>query len=183
MIDEQLQAAVGVARSIIPNGVVALWALTGVVVAAVLMRGWRGRYVDLKVGASLLVLCGLVGALLWLSVNRPERERRSYKFVDEIAADLQKYRGRHLTVHGLVVPGSIERRLGTDRYRFRLESRPDRPPAVIEVRYAGLVPDTFRSGAEIIALGTLAGDGGLEVIRDGIMTRCPSTYAPSPKLD
>jgi len=79
------------------------------------------------------------------------------------------------------VPGSIERRLGTDQYRFRMESPADRPPATLEVRYDGLVPDTFRSGAEIIAKGTLVRDGSLDVEPDGIMAKCPTMLWPLPE--
>jgi cytochrome c-type biogenesis protein CcmE len=176
MIEDGLEAAFAVVRAQVPIGVVALSALAGAIVGIALLLERERRPFDFKVASSLLVLGGVAGWLLWSS----DGCRTSYyKFVDEVVANPQMFRARHLKVHGCVVPGSIERRLGTGEYRFRLKSRPDRPPAVIEVRYAGLVPDTFRSGAEIVADGTLVGDGELDVIPYGITAKCPSEYAPS----
>ena len=42
--------------------------------------------------------------------------------------------------------------------------------------YEGLVPDTFKSGAEVIVRGTLTADNQVAVIPDGIMAKCPSKY-------
>jgi cytochrome c-type biogenesis protein CcmE len=47
---------------------------------------------------------------------------------------------------------------------------------VLEVRYTGWVPDPFRSGAELVANGTLDAEGRLEVVPDGILVKCPSKY-------
>ena len=157
--------------------VAALWALAAFVVAAILIRLRQDSF-GLKLGASLLAFGAAAGGLLWWSVQ-PVRTPYYYKFVDEVVAETPQLRakGRLVDVHGCVIPGSIQRRLGTDEYRFRLGSRPDRPRAVIEVRYTGVLPDPFRSGAEIIAKGKLVGDGGLDVVPDGIMAKCPSKYA------
>ncbi len=38
------------------------------------------------------------------------------------------------------------------------------------------MPDTFKSGAEVVAKGTLTGDNQLAVVPDGIMAKCPSKY-------
>jgi hypothetical protein len=63
-----------------------------------------------------------------------------------------------LQVHGVVADGSIEQAKGTLVYRFKIQSRPDRPAAMITATYEGLVPDTFKSGAEVIVKGTLTAD-------------------------
>jgi cytochrome c-type biogenesis protein CcmE len=109
-----------------------------------------------------------------------------YKHVDEVMASVDSLRGKRLQVHGNVVDGSIEQAKGTLLYRFQLESRAPRAPAVITATYNGLVPDTFKSGAEVVAKGTLTADNQLAVIPDGIMAKCPSKYeadknAPPPK--
>ena len=51
--------------------------------------------------------------------------------------------------------------------------------------YTGLVPDTFKDGAEVVAKGTLTPENGLNVIPDGIMAKCPSIARtpPARKLD
>jgi cytochrome c-type biogenesis protein CcmE len=62
------------------------------------------------------------------------------------------------------------------QYRFKIESRPPRAPAVITAVYSGIVPDTFKSGAEVVAKGSLGPDNVLAVVPDGIMAKCPSKY-------
>jgi cytochrome c-type biogenesis protein CcmE len=90
--------------------------------------------------------------------------------------NIDSLRGKRLQVHGNVVDGSIEQAKGTLLYRFKIESRPPRAPAVITATYNGLVPDTFKSGAEVVAKGTLTPDNQLAVVPDGIMAKCPSKY-------
>jgi len=47
---------------------------------------------------------------------------------------------------------------------------------VITANYSGLVPDTFKSGAEVVATGKLGEGDALQVVPDGIMAKCPSKY-------
>lgn len=175
MIDDGFETAraLGWVCDPVPIGVVATWAVIGVVGIVLAVRLHRDRF-GAKLGASLLAIGG-AGLILLCAAQR--EQPKYYKFVDEVARDAQRLRGKRLQVHGCVVPGSLERRFGTDEYRFRMKSLPRRSPAEISVRYTGLVPDTFRSGAEIIAYGTLVGDGGLDVFPDGIMAKCPSKYS------
>jgi cytochrome c-type biogenesis protein CcmE len=140
-----------------------------------------------KIVLSVVVVTGTVGYLLKASVKEGVD---AYRHVDEVMANPARYQGRHLQVHGNVVPGSIEQAKGTLNYRFKIEtgpmSRPEpRPEAVISAAYTGLVPDTFKDGAEIVAKGTLGPDGKLDVVPDGIMAKCPSKYeaGTAAKLD
>ena len=71
---------------------------------------------------------------------------------------------------------SIEQVKGTLQYRFKIQSKPDRPPAAIMATYEGLVPDTFKSGAEVVVQGSLTADNQVAIIPDGIMAKCPSKY-------
>jgi cytochrome c-type biogenesis protein CcmE len=105
-----------------------------------------------------------------------------YKHVDEVLANLADSRGKRLQVHGHVVDGSIEQARGTLQYRFKIESREPRPHAVIAASYSGIVPDTFKSGAEVVATGTLTADDKLNVAPDGIMAKCPSKYKAEDKV-
>jgi len=51
---------------------------------------------------------------------------------------------------------------------------------VLPVRYTGVVPDTFKDGAEVVLKGRLGPDG-FSVDKDGVMAKCPSKYnAQSP---
>ena len=126
-----------------------------------------------KIVLSVVVVTGAVGFLLKSSVKAGAEY---YKHVDEVMAATNEWRGKKLQVHGNVVDGSIEQAKGTLLYRFQIESRPPRPHAVISATYEGLVPDTFKSGAEVVAKGTLTPDGRLDVVADGIMAKCPSKY-------
>jgi cytochrome c-type biogenesis protein CcmE len=135
-----------------------------------------------KIVLSVVVVTGVVGYVLRTSVVSAEY----YKHVDEVMASPAQFHNKRLQVHGNVVPGSIEQAKGTLMYRFKIEtgamSRPDpRPPAVISATYTGLVPDTFKDGAEVVAKGTLGADEKLEVVPDGIMAKCPSKYDSNAK--
>jgi cytochrome c-type biogenesis protein CcmE len=126
-----------------------------------------------KVVASVAVVGGAVVFMLYSSVVGGAEY---YKHVDEVMSDANAWRGKRLKVHGHVVDGSIEQAKGTLQYRFKIESKEPRSHAVIAANYTGLVPDTFKSGAEVVASGSLAADNQLNVVADGIMAKCPSKY-------
>jgi len=131
------------------------------------------RAAALKIVATVLVIGGALVVLLTASMSKAAEY---YKFVDEVMANTDSFRGKKLQVHGVVADGSIEQAKGTLMYRFKIQSRPDRPAASIVANYEGLVPDTFKSGAEVIVRGSLTADNQIAVIPDGIMAKCPSKY-------
>jgi cytochrome c-type biogenesis protein CcmE len=136
-----------------------------------------------KVVLSVVIVTGAVAMLLKSSVKEGAEY---YKHVDEVMADIGQFRGKRLQVHGNVVAGSIEQAKGTLMYRFKIEtgamSRPEpRKVAVISASYTGLVPDTFKDGAEVVAKGTLGPDDRLEA--NDIMAKCPSKYEATSKAD
>jgi cytochrome c-type biogenesis protein CcmE len=49
---------------------------------------------------------------------------------------------------------------------------------VVEVSYTGIVPDTFKAGAEVVLRGRFAADG-FHTAPDGVVAKCPSKYEPS----
>ena len=127
----------------------------------------------IKILASVAVVASAVGYMLTSSMKQGAEY---YKHVDEVTSNADAWRSKKLQVHGNVVAGSIEQAKGTLLYRFKIESRAPRPPAVISATYNGLVPDTFKDGAEVVAKGTLTADNQLSVVPDGIMAKCPSKY-------
>jgi cytochrome c-type biogenesis protein CcmE len=131
------------------------------------------RATALKILATVAVVAGSVGYLLTSSMKQGAEY---YKHVDEVTSNVDAWRTKRLQVHGHVVDGSIEQAKGTLMYRFKIESRPPRAHAVMTATYTGLVPDTFKSGAEVVAKGTLTPDNQLSVVTDGIMAKCPSKY-------
>lgn len=56
----------------------------------------------------------------------------------------------------------------------------DNPSDAIRVRYSGVVPDTFKPGAEVILEGSFA-QGGKEFLATTLMTKCPSKYEKNEK--
>jgi cytochrome c-type biogenesis protein CcmE len=124
----------------------------------------------LKIGATLLIL-GLAFAGLMYSTLSEGTE--FYKHVDEVMADPGAWQGKRLQLHGFVVEKSIMRRPDTLDYRFQVQSN----GKVLPVRYTGVVPDTFKDGAEVVLKGRLGPDG-FSVDKDGVMAKCPSKYNP-----
>ena len=49
----------------------------------------------------------------------------------------------------------------------------------VQASYTGVVPDTFKDGAEVVLKGRL-GPHGFVVEPDGVMAKCPSKYDASP---
>jgi cytochrome c-type biogenesis protein CcmE len=104
-----------------------------------------------------------------------------YKTVDEVMTSAQPMEGKHLQLHGYVVPGSIYRaRSNSLEWKFRVQNNPARHPeqgSVVEASYSGIVPDTFKDEAEVVLKGQLSADH--KVFRtdpNGVMAKCPSKY-------
>lgn len=129
----------------------------------------------MKVGATLAVV-GVAFGMLWLA---DQRGRLYYQTVAQVLANPEKLRGRRLLVRGYVGCGSIERRVGTDQYRFRIED--DTVEGYIDVQYTGPLPDLFASGRDVAVKGRLRADGSFDVIEGEIMTACPSHSYGSPQ--
>jgi cytochrome c-type biogenesis protein CcmE len=123
-----------------------------------------------KIGATVLVLGLAFGGLMYSSLSEGTE---FYKHVDEVMANPGAWQGKRLQLHGFVVEKSILRRPDTLDYRFQVQSN----GKVLPVRYTGVVPDTFKDGAEVVLKGRLGPDG-FAVDRDGVMAKCPSKYNP-----
>lgn len=124
-----------------------------------------------KIVLTVVVAVGSLGGLLWASTREGAEY---YKYVDEVTGDANHFAGKRLRVHGFVVENSIETAKGSVNYRFKMETRQPRSPAIIVAEFQGIPPDTFKGGAEVIAAGILSDDGHLRA--DRIETKCPSKY-------
>jgi len=80
--------------------------------------------------------------------------------------------GRSYEVTGKVVKGSIRR--DGDELRFRIRDRDGQES--VPVSYAGVVPDPFREGREVIVSGELK-QGTFVAERDSLVTKCPSKFS------
>ena len=124
-----------------------------------------------KIVLSVVVVTSALSGLLWASLDDGAEY---YKYVDEVTKDVPRLSGKRVRVHGVVVDGSLDHQPGTLDYQFKLQSKAPRDPAVISVDFHGIPPDTFKTGTEAIAAGTLGSDGKLT--SDRIETKCPSKY-------
>ncbi|MBI4511394.1 MAG: cytochrome c maturation protein CcmE [Deltaproteobacteria bacterium] len=86
---------------------------------------------------------------------------------------------KNLSVHGYVVPGSIRVEIRDQKTHrtFQLE----RQGKIIDVRHAGVAPDTFKDQAETVVKGHLIKEGDQFVFQAtegeaGIVAKCPSKY-------
>ena len=123
----------------------------------------------LKILATVAVL---VLALTGLMFTTLREDTQFYKHVDEVMADPSAWHGKRLQLHGYVA--GIEKKRNSLDYRFNVESN----GRIVRASYTGVVPDTFKEGAEVVLKGTLSGEG-FHVERNGVMAKCPSKYEPS----
>jgi cytochrome c-type biogenesis protein CcmE len=79
--------------------------------------------------------------------------------------------GKSYELTGKVVAGSISKE--GDELRFRIRDRDGTES--VPVTYAGVVPDPFREGREVIVSGELK-QGTFVAERDSLVTKCPSKF-------
>ena len=124
-----------------------------------------------KIGATIVAVTLSLGGLMYSTL---QEGTEYYKHVDEVMAEPAAWHGKRMQLHGFVVDKSIERRVDSLDYRFRIESK----GKVVQAYYKGLVPDTFKHGSEVVLKGTLGPDG-FQVAPDGVVAKCPSKYEPA----
>ncbi|MBP6716559.1 MAG: cytochrome c maturation protein CcmE [Acidobacteria bacterium] len=120
----------------------------------------------------LLTVTVIGGALGFLFYSTLSKETEFYKHVDEVMASPTDWYGKRLKIHGYVVDNSILVNDQTLEYRFAMETN----GKVIQTAYRGVVPDTFKSGAEVVVSGRLDGEG---FHADNMTAKCPSKYDPA----
>ena len=126
-----------------------------------------------KIGLTTVVLAVAFIGLMWTTLSEGTEY---YKHVDEVTASPEQWYGKRLQLHGHVVDGSILRKRDTLEYRFQVENNGQ----VVTASYTGVVPDTFKSDAEVVLKGTLSPDGLFTVSPNGVMAKCPSKYEAKP---
>jgi cytochrome c-type biogenesis protein CcmE len=126
----------------------------------------------LQIGLTLVVIIGGIGYLFYSSAGEAFEY---YKHVDEVTQSPQSWRGKHLQIHGFVVPGSILRKLDKERQQIDYKFKAINCGQSIDVHYAGTVPDTFKDGAEIVIKGQLM-DVNQPFRASEISAKCPSKY-------
>jgi cytochrome c-type biogenesis protein CcmE len=126
----------------------------------------------IRIVATVTVLVGALGGLMYTSLAEGTEY---YKHVEEVMVDPSAWQGKKLQLRGYVVGKSIMQKPGTLEYAFQVESK----GKVVNARYTGIVPDTFKDGSEVVIKGRLDGDRFL-VAANGVMAKCPSKYEAAP---
>jgi cytochrome c-type biogenesis protein CcmE len=124
----------------------------------------------IRILATVIVLGGAFGTLLVASLRE---NTQFYKKVDEVMPQAASWYGKSLQLHGFVENGSIMRRPNTLDYQFKVRNG----DAIVLASYTGVVPDTFKDGAEVVLKGRLD-PAGFQVEPNGVMAKCPSKYEP-----
>lgn len=132
-----------------------------------------------KLISGLLTLAVVASGIAYLFYSSQGEAFEYYKHVDEVQREIATLRGRRLQLHGFVQPGSIMRKLDRDHQQMEYKFTVVNCDKAMAVRYAGLVPDTFKERAEVVIKGKLEGDD-LFVAQE-ISAKCPSKYES--KLD
>lgn len=118
--------------------------------------------------AALLFLGGL-GYLLFAGLS--ENSVYFLNVAEAKAADRASL--ANVRLFGTVAGASIEKPAKGLGVSFRLEDKDD-PSLTIPVSYTGVIPDTFKGGAEVIVEGGMTPDGSFAART--LMTKCPSKY-------
>jgi cytochrome c-type biogenesis protein CcmE len=121
-----------------------------------------------KILATLAVVAAALTGMMYMTLRDGTQY---YKHVDEVMIDPAAWHGKQMQLHGFVA--AIERKRNSLEYRFNVQSN----GSVVQARYTGVVPDTFKDGAEVVLKGRLSADG-FHVDRNGVMAKCPSKYEP-----
>lgn len=111
----------------------------------------------------------VLSALILLLYTTVSQGASFYKHVDEVMNSPEQWYGKSMQLHGYVVDKSIKIRPNSMDYMFEVRSGDYKVVAT----YTGLVPDTFKDGAELVLTGTL-GPQGFQAT--DMTAKCPSKY-------
>jgi cytochrome c-type biogenesis protein CcmE len=122
----------------------------------------------IKIAVTCLVLAGALGGLMYTTLAEGTEY---YIHVDEVMKDQAAWRNKKLQLHGYVA--DLRQRPDSLDYKFQVRFN----GKLIDARYTGVVPDTFKNDSEVVLKGTLQPDG-FAVEANGVMAKCPSKYNP-----
>ena len=123
----------------------------------------RKRRLRLVIALSVAIL--LASALVYTSFSASTQASTP----SEVVSSAEPGRSYELT--GKVVDGSVKRE--GERLRFAVRDREG--STSVPVSYAGVVPDPFREGREVIVSGEVEGKTFVAE-RDSLVTKCPSKF-------
>jgi cytochrome c-type biogenesis protein CcmE len=129
-----------------------------------------------KTISAILTIIVVVFTVGYLMVSSLGDTMIYYKTVDEILTESARFDGKEVRINGVLVPTSVRQKPGTDQFRFQLSKRGQ----VLEVAYAGILPDSMQDGRELVVQGALQASQKL-FVADQILTKCPSKHEAKAK--
>jgi cytochrome c-type biogenesis protein CcmE len=119
------------------------------------------------IGGIIIIL-----AISYLGFTGFQSSATYYYTVSEFSEPGNSSYGENVRVKGQVVPGSVEQETTGSVLKFTIVDGGKSLP----VAYQGVVPDTFKVGAEVVVEGQLNSAGIFQA--HTVMPQCPSRYVP-----
>lgn len=130
----------------------------------------------------ILFSVGIVALMVGLIVTYAGKVSLLYLKTDEVFARLSQSAatqhkgpeslvGKYLRIHGTLKPKTTQRIKGRTHYQFYIQGQSGK---AMQVFYDGILPDTFRDGAELVIEGKLERPD-LFVART-VFAKCPTKY-------
>jgi cytochrome c-type biogenesis protein CcmE len=131
----------------------------------------RSRVPKILIGVTLV--SAALGYLIWSAA------RSNLVYYDEIGeARAAVQPDQQIRLSGDVVDGSVHRGGGESRLVFEIEDAAKRNR--VPVNYAGVVPDIFKPGIQVVVEGRFDRAGTFEA--DRLTAKCPSKYQAAGEL-
>ena len=118
----------------------------------------------------LAILAG-VGIAVALALSALQQNINLFYTPSQIAAG-EAPQGTHIRAGGLVENGSVQRSNDSLSVAFRVTDG----AATVTIRYQGILPDLFREGQGIVALGRVNEEGVL--VADEVLAKHDENYMP-----
>lgn len=119
--------------------------------------------------AGLLIL-GAVSYLMFSGINDT---MVYYYTVSELLADKSDLSGKGVRINGHVSPGKIQLDRKQSRVDFTVLEKST--SLTLPVTYQGIIPDTFKDGAEVVVEGVYFADQH-QFKATTLLAKCPSKY-------
>lgn len=135
------------------------------------------RKVKFGAGFTIIVIC-----LFYLVVTGFQETAMYYFTVTELEARETEFVGKRIKLAGRVIPNSIERDDNEMSLRFAIWEPPVQGTAGDSeavrsrrtITYKGIVPDTFKDGADVVLEGVTHNSGVFQA--ETLLAKCPSKY-------
>lgn len=113
-------------------------------------------------------------AVIYLVYSGIQSTSMYYMTVDELLSGKIAASDEELRISGSVLDGTVQSDAKNMTLRFTAAGETRNVPVV----YKGVVPDSFKPGAEVVLEGKLTPAGTFEA--NTLLAKCPTKYAPVP---